>query len=136
MATTIWCLISLGKQAPSPAYVTALHLDQCELPCWIGIIPGQTTLKEAKALIDKRFPGANYPVSEPALRLRVIDKTSGLSFDITLNLVASVDQIFKMTEKQLDQIAVSDVEISFPSWNSSPNTGDLYAMIGQPTDIV
>ncbi len=32
-----------------------LHLDDCQLPCWIGITPGKTTVGEAKRRIQEVF---------------------------------------------------------------------------------
>jgi hypothetical protein len=37
----------IGAGQPSSKLVTAMYVDDCTLPCWIGIMPGQATLGEA-----------------------------------------------------------------------------------------
>jgi hypothetical protein len=48
---TIW----VGRQQQLPSSVAALHLTNCELPCWIGIIPTKTTMAEAEERIKQIF---------------------------------------------------------------------------------
>jgi hypothetical protein len=40
--------ITIGQQQPSPEQFTMLHLSDCQPPCWIGIVPGKSTIAEAK----------------------------------------------------------------------------------------
>src|SRR5262245_6492243 len=47
--------ILVGHQQPPSTWATILHLDECELPCWIGIVPGQTTLIEAQQQIEREY---------------------------------------------------------------------------------
>ncbi len=42
------------RQAPSD-WAKLLRLDDCQLPCWIGIEPGKTTLPEAERHIEDVF---------------------------------------------------------------------------------
>lgn len=37
-------------------------LGQCQLPCWIGIVPGQTSSTEAIALLKKHYGNSNVKV--------------------------------------------------------------------------
>ena len=48
-------LALLGRQQPAPTLVQMLHLTDCALPCWIGIIPGKTTLADARTRIIDVF---------------------------------------------------------------------------------
>jgi hypothetical protein len=41
----------IGRQQPPPLYLALLHLTDCEFPCWIGIVPGKTTVAEARERI-------------------------------------------------------------------------------------
>jgi hypothetical protein len=41
----------VGRQKPPPLYLALLHLTECEFPCWIGIVPGETTFAEARERI-------------------------------------------------------------------------------------
>jgi hypothetical protein len=48
---TLLCAGTLGiaRALPIATSVKLLHLDDCQLPCWIGIIPQKTSLTVAKA---------------------------------------------------------------------------------------
>lgn len=54
----------IGRASPVPEQVAALHLgDMCELPCWIGITPGKTTLQESKEILSRvYFQGKPVPL--------------------------------------------------------------------------
>ena len=41
----------LGRAQPMPDQLALLHLGDCQLPCWIGIMPGKTTVGEARQRI-------------------------------------------------------------------------------------
>jgi hypothetical protein len=54
----------IGRSQPLSTALQRLHLTDCELPCFIGIMPGQTTLAQAKARILTVFGNsADYAVS-------------------------------------------------------------------------
>jgi|GEM_PF-1516618 hypothetical protein len=50
----------LGQAQPNPTLIDMLHLTECAPPCWIGIIPGKTTLADAKAHIISVFGQSGY----------------------------------------------------------------------------
>ncbi len=46
---------TIGRsQPPSPAIIR-LHLADCAPPCWVGIIPGQTSLRDAEQRLIRTF---------------------------------------------------------------------------------
>jgi len=45
----------IGSAQPVPENVAILHLTDCELPCWIGIIPGQTTFEDARQRVQEVY---------------------------------------------------------------------------------
>jgi hypothetical protein len=47
--------VILGRSLPVRPGLAMLHLSDCALPCWIGIIPGKTTLLEARKQIQEVF---------------------------------------------------------------------------------
>ncbi len=47
--------VVVGRQQPISPRLAMLHLTDCKLPCWIGIIPGTTTLDEAKKDITATY---------------------------------------------------------------------------------
>jgi hypothetical protein len=50
----------LGQSQPNPALIDMLHLTECAPPCWIGIVPGKTTLTEARTRIINVFGQSGY----------------------------------------------------------------------------
>jgi hypothetical protein len=60
----IWILLNTSVVAtraikipyPLPESINALRLDKCQLPCWLGIIPGRTTFEDAKRILIEAFP--------------------------------------------------------------------------------
>src|SRR5688572_4425340 len=47
-------------QRPLAPQLDIYHLHECELPCWVGIVPGETTLGEAQTLLERAYPFAEY----------------------------------------------------------------------------
>ena len=45
----------IGAEQPSSKLVAAMYVDDCTLPCWIGIVPGQATIGEAVARLSSVF---------------------------------------------------------------------------------
>src|SRR5579859_3808407 len=45
----------VARAQPPSARVAMLHLDDCQLPCWIRITPGKTTIGEAKRRLQEVF---------------------------------------------------------------------------------
>jgi hypothetical protein len=47
--------VMLARRSPVPRRIELLHLDVCEFPCWIGIVPGETTLSQAEARLHEVY---------------------------------------------------------------------------------
>lgn len=46
----------LGSLQPLPQAMSELHLTECALPCWLGIVPGETTFDEALERLNASTP--------------------------------------------------------------------------------
>ena len=99
LAITIWGLRRIGQQTISPA-IAQLHLLDCSLPCWIGIIPGSTTVSEAKSKLVAAYSGrselqfkdsgfADGPVSANAVENAI--EGSDFYLSVRLNISKLVD---------------------------------------------
>jgi len=60
-AALIFAARTIGGTQPPPEALQKLHLTDCALPCWIGIIPGKTTFEDAAQLITHIYPQADFP---------------------------------------------------------------------------
>jgi hypothetical protein len=49
-----------SRQHWPPPQLENLHLNNCQLPCWIGIVPGETTISEAQTLLKKTYHPSDY----------------------------------------------------------------------------
>jgi hypothetical protein len=59
--------VLIGHRQPITKEIALLHLgDMCELPCWIGITPGKTSVGEARRLIAKIYNDAEPIALDPA----------------------------------------------------------------------
>src|SRR5258706_13524101 len=47
--------VVIGRAQPLPSRLTDLRLTDCTMPCWLGIIPGTTTLDEAAQQLHSAF---------------------------------------------------------------------------------
>jgi hypothetical protein len=55
LATFGLAAVVVGLRQPPSAWNDTLRLNDCELPCWIGITPGQTEIVDAKAIVVEAF---------------------------------------------------------------------------------
>ncbi|MBI1256368.1 MAG: hypothetical protein GC204_02750 [Chloroflexi bacterium] len=80
-------VIFIGLQQPPSEWVQLLHLDDCELPCWIGIEPGKTTFAEARQKIDAIYSNTSLYLLEDygGDELRITDKHTSDGMDILLS---------------------------------------------------
>ena len=62
----------IGSAQPPPEGLAQLHLTDCQLPCWAGIVPGQTTFDEGTQRLKAVFPQAavTFEYSQIAFGMR------------------------------------------------------------------
>jgi hypothetical protein len=66
--------VGIGRQHPSQSYIPMLHLTDCELPAWIGILPGsRMTIEEAYERIVKAY-GKDYEIRDDVSELSIVNK--------------------------------------------------------------
>ncbi len=63
---------ALGNAQPPPEGLAQLHLTECALPCWLGIVPGQTTFDEGVQHVKAIYPQSvvTFEYSQVAFGLR------------------------------------------------------------------
>ncbi len=63
---------ALGKAQPPTEGLAQLHLTECALPCWVGIIPGPTTFDEGVQHVKAVSPQSaiTFEYSQVAFGLR------------------------------------------------------------------
>lgn len=118
------CLV-IGHHLPSQ--LSILRFPDCDLPCWIGITPGKTTIAEAKELVTHIY--GNISEYSLAFREDVWEITDNMSRDrIKIVISPFVDQ---------PDFVIDDLVIVYASSSGSGIPyGDLYAVLGPPTEIL
>ncbi len=124
--------ISLSNHyQPMPERITALDLTFCQLPCWIGINPGQTTLDEASQyILDAYSDQSKYDLeveSAPYWSFTITQKITGARMRVDLNQIA----------EQPANATVDEIIFWF-GMKSGPDIkfGDLYVELGAPSDLI
>lgn len=129
--------IIIGHQQPPSVWATILHLDMCELPCWIGIIPGRTTLAEARRKIEEVYSDpALYSIeaNEQKDAFGVIYKPTTSSF-----VIAFTPYSLSENPHSIIQGTYIGFDLRFNQLNSKgtklPTIPDLYNSLGNPESI-
>lgn len=115
--------IIANRAAPASTAIVLLNLSECELPCWLGIIPGKTTFAEATDRIQKFY-------SATSLRLTKITPTSFM-----IERPSSGDAVVVQFWISQNPSEVLLQRIDF-SWNDNsfeaPTIGDMHLILGHP----
>jgi hypothetical protein len=77
LGLTVSAALALGRSQAVPISITRLHLNDCLPPCWIGIIPGTTTVADAKAkLLEVYFGKEHLTFKDSGFDSGPIDRTA------------------------------------------------------------
>src|SRR5579859_7009172 len=86
--------VLLGSQQPTQLGI--LHLSDCALPCWIGIMPGKSTITEAKVRMREVYgTSAKYTVTEGNSWVEIRDATT---YALQLRAVFSSSKVHSASE--------------------------------------
>lgn len=96
-ALLIFVSQALGSTQPPPAALAGLRLDECALPCWMGITPGRTEMADAVHRLnsaqlggmlfessDGRSVTTAYEVSNALVRVDMVADEAGKVVQITI----------------------------------------------------
>jgi len=120
--------ILVGYGQPPSSLIQNLHLGDCAAPCWIGIRPGETPIREAYDLLTDSF--AMPPFNPPPYTLPKQFITLLLPID------TASQQLMPIQLGILDHLAD---EIRIPAGlpgttrpESMPKLGDVFLLLGEP----
>jgi len=134
--TLIAVAVYISRVQPLPEKFAFVRLVDCVLPCWIGIIPGKTTIFEARTVIRNVYPSAAFDVTDLptwslypfAIAMQVQHKREPRQLFITLNQFA--------TEEQTEDSVVHDIQLYTYSpdeqFETDVNVGDMMLLLGEP----
>jgi len=125
LSTFMGLAIVVGRQRSSSHAITILHLNDCTLPCWIGIMPGKTTLAEGRANILSVFGQTNNDLlRESTYNFTVRNRAGNPSFSIYLETFSGADDD-----------PVDSVILSLEQPDMQPSIGELFAITGAPSHV-
>src|SRR5260370_13488585 len=96
----------VGRDQPLPERLAMLHLTDCAPPCWIGITPGVTTVRDAIKRVDAVYTLKN--TFSPAGWMRILfsqDPNSWITLDYASN---DVIQSIEFAFRENHEIAIGD----------------------------
>ncbi len=134
--SSLFCLaiviaIVIGQQQPPSTWSTILHFNECELPCWLGIVPSQTTLGEARRKVREAYSDTTlYSLDEDDSGFKINYKPMGASFRIlpqTTDLSVSPQSIIQEIYISLARRKSTDAK--------PPTIADLSGELGMPETV-
>jgi hypothetical protein len=133
LKVTLWLifllLVSVGTisfrgQRPK---LDILHLDKCNLPCWNGIVPSKTTIREAKQIIMADYTSEEYEAISGDGFVEIIARSTKTQI---FRVVLSVAQL-----NPTDNDTISHIQIQFAR-EFNVRAGDLFVTLDRPQYIV
>jgi hypothetical protein len=128
--STISGILFVSRQQPLPIALERFHLNVCSLPCWIGIVPGQTTIGEAYTLIKTSYHPSDYDyflnhnTYQDTDWFTVTNRQDGSYLSVSFNEG-------KTGSSQTQDTVISHIKI-IVSKASAPTLGDWYNLLGKP----
>jgi hypothetical protein len=121
----------LRQAQPKPTLIDMLHLGECAPPCWIGIVPGKTTLTEAKARIIDVFGQSGYLITFKLI------SAPGLAW-INLERPADPVGILLITLTAQDNRIVDTITFDFSSiyLRNRIHLADVINLLGSPSRVM
>lgn len=123
--TIILSLYIVRLQPPSPQLkmLEMLHLQYCQLPCWISIIPGKTTIGEARMLIESAYPPQDYEITSGHNAdggtdwLEVRNRQDDIYFSVNFNRWQTADkQTYDSLISQLTLVDDPRISLTLGDW--------------------
>lgn len=116
LATSL--VIFFGRIQPIQPFINVLHLNKCQLPCWNDIVPGKTSLNEAKLLLYNAYS------KEPGVYLNYVVASD--SYVILNQFREKLIELHFMRGYGGDDAPISEVVIDL-SYTSAPlSIGQIY----------
>jgi hypothetical protein len=114
------------RQTTTPGVMTMLRLSDCSWPCWIGIVPGETTIWVAKGRVIAEFsPLARFQLTSPPSVVWA-----------TLDTKPDLGVVYVTVDAQSDNI-VDRIMLDFNSvyFRDRATVGDFHQLFGAPSHV-
>ncbi len=134
IAVSLVAVVVFGRQQPASDRITALHLTDCTPPCWIGVVPGQTSLREARRRVGEVFGPSGEQFDSPtqdltslvAIPLPDADNRPRF-FLVYLNGVQGITEGITLP---------AGITNTITSPNAMPSLGEIVSLLGTPSCVL
>jgi hypothetical protein len=133
VSSTIWLILSLIILIETISFrgqnskLDILHVAKCKLPCWNGIIPGKTTVREAKDKVLDQYNSEIFEAVAGEGFVTIFDRSTKSRI---FRVVMSVPKL-----NPTDSDILSELELQFdPSFNLL--LGDIFVSLDRPQYVV
>ncbi len=131
-------VLALARIQPLPAGITRLHLNDCLPPCWIGIVPGATTIADAKAkMLAIYFGKDDLSIRDSGFASGPVDRTAventieGADFYLFIRM--GISDLVDGSSETVQSIALFSSEVR---GNNTPTVADILGAFGAPQGVV
>lgn len=115
------------EQISSSTWTDFLRLRDCELPCWISIEPGQTSLGTAKTQVASAYGGSVYDINEWENHFVITNLATGHQVR-----VAFVTTDGNSTNEAIVQRIFLEPTVISGADSERPTIADLQGLLGNP----
>jgi hypothetical protein len=127
--------VIIGRQQPNSRRSAILHLLDCDVGCWLGIVPGRTTINEANQKLKEVFgdsPEYSLIVIGDSPISMVIQRRSG-----TASMTA-ISPIWISVRAVSNTDFVDTIQLNFTGGGVSgqPTIGEIYTLLGAPQRVI
>lgn len=132
LVVTVSAARVVGQQRPASPLLATLRLTDCVSPCWIGIVPGKTTIEDARERINTVYgkPGEYTLTFDGAM-------PSGLIWASLDHARESFGVVWITLDAQSDNV-VDVIRFDFNSIyvEKLPTLGEFHQLLGAPSRMV
>jgi hypothetical protein len=116
----------IGVQQPHSWSIEFFHLDSCKPPCWLGIVPGKTSLDEAKAIVEQAYGNSSdYSltiISEPNIVAAKV-REQGTDTELVWIRIVTTRRAVSSISLQFSEESREDIVLTM---------GDIHSLFGTP----
>jgi hypothetical protein len=135
LAALIEISVAVGHHQPDSPWIAALRLNECELPCWNGIVPGETTLTDARTQVEAMYGDTAIYLVEVIYDMPNIFalQVAGMGYGVILSVITGSSNT--ISEQDPVQAILMFPYVEAESNFSRMKLSDLYGALGDVEGI-
>ena len=130
----IFAARGIGSRQPASAILAQLHLTDCALPCWLGIMPGRTRFDEAAQRVTAVYPSYDVTTQDTQIFITYLLGSSYGAASIQLS-DGTVNSLLLVTS-DVRELAIGDVAALFGKPDCIPGLSPAILIYNFPRSYV